>query len=99
VKIKSIRRSTDRGFRNTENYAARIKLHAGQQRRLPTTRRIRSYTLTTAVFPPPQWGRPPILAYVPICMPGHRARRTQPNHQPLNQPIDERGQLQSRSPQ
>jgi transposase len=47
VKIKSIRRAA-RGFRNTENYAARIKLHAGQPRRLPTTTRIRSYTLTTA---------------------------------------------------
>jgi hypothetical protein len=41
-------RLTDRGFRNTDNYAARIRLHAGQPRRVPTTTRIRSYTLTTA---------------------------------------------------
>jgi transposase len=47
VKIKSIRRAA-RGFRNPGNYAARIRLHAGQPRRLPTTTRIRSYTLTTA---------------------------------------------------
>ena len=47
VKIKSIRRAA-RGFRNAANYAARIHLHAGQPRRLPTTTRIRTYTLTTA---------------------------------------------------
>ena len=47
VKIKSIRRAA-RGFRNCDNYRARIMLHAGQPRRLPTTTRIRSYTLTTA---------------------------------------------------
>jgi transposase len=47
VKIKSIRRAA-RGFRNAGNYAARIHLHAGQPRRLPTTTRIRTYTLTTA---------------------------------------------------
>ena len=47
VKIKNIRRAA-RGFRNPDNYRARIMLHAGQPRRLPTTTRIRSYTLTTA---------------------------------------------------
>jgi transposase len=47
VKIKSIRRAA-RGFRNVDNYAARIRLHAGQPRRVPTTTRIRSYNLTTA---------------------------------------------------
>lgn len=47
VKIKSIRRAA-RGFKNCGNYRARILLHAGQPRRLPTTTRIRSYTLTTA---------------------------------------------------
>jgi transposase len=47
VKIKSIRRAA-RGFRNCTNYAARIRLHAGQPRKVPTTTRIRSYTLTTA---------------------------------------------------
>jgi transposase len=47
VKIKNVRRAA-RGFRNTDNYAARIRLHAGQPRRVPTTTRIRSYTLTTA---------------------------------------------------
>jgi transposase len=47
VKIKSIRRAA-RGLRNTDNYRARILIHAGQPRRLPTTTRIRSYTLTTA---------------------------------------------------
>ena len=47
VKIKSIRRAA-RGFRNTDNYAARIKLHAGQPRSLPTTPRIRTYNLTNA---------------------------------------------------
>jgi hypothetical protein len=41
VKIKSIRRAA-RGFKNGDNYAARIKLHAGQPRRLPTASRIRS---------------------------------------------------------
>jgi transposase len=47
VKIKSIRRVA-RGFRNTDNYAARIRLHAGQPRRVPTTTRIRSYSFATA---------------------------------------------------
>jgi transposase len=47
VKIKSIRRAA-RGFRNCANYAARIRLHAGQPPKVPTTTRIRSYTLTTA---------------------------------------------------
>jgi transposase len=47
VKIKSIRRAA-RGFRNPDNYAARIRLHAGQPRRLPTTTRIRSYRVTVA---------------------------------------------------
>jgi transposase len=47
VKIKNVRRAA-RGFRNMANYAARIRLHAGQPRRVPTTTRIRSYTLTTA---------------------------------------------------
>jgi hypothetical protein len=37
-----------RGFRNTGNYRARILLHAGQPRRVPTTTRIRSYSFTTA---------------------------------------------------
>ena len=47
VKIKSIRRAA-RGFRNCGNYAARIRLHAGRPRRVPTTTRIRSYSFTTA---------------------------------------------------
>ena len=47
VKIKSIRRAA-RGFRNPANYRARILLHAGQPRKVPTTTRIRSYNLTTA---------------------------------------------------
>jgi transposase len=47
VRIKSIRRAA-RGFKNCGNYRAHILLHAGQPRRLPTTPRIRSYTLTTA---------------------------------------------------
>jgi transposase len=47
VKIKSIRRAA-RGFKNSDNYAARIKLHAGQPRRLPTTSRIRSSSFATA---------------------------------------------------
>ena len=47
VRIKSIRRAA-RGFKNTDNYRARILLHTGQPRRLPTTTRIRSYTLTAA---------------------------------------------------
>jgi transposase len=47
VKIKSVRRVA-RGFRNTDNYQARILLHAGQPRRVPTTTRIRSYSFTTA---------------------------------------------------
>jgi transposase len=47
VKIKSIRRAA-RGFRNCTNYAARIRLHAGQPRRVPTTTRIRPYNFTTA---------------------------------------------------
>ena len=46
VKIKNVRRAA-RGFRNAGNYAARIRLHAGQARRLPTTTRIRSYNHTT----------------------------------------------------
>jgi hypothetical protein len=40
--------SAARGFKNSDNYAARIKLHAGQPRRLPTTSRIRSYSFATA---------------------------------------------------
>jgi transposase len=47
VKIKSVRRVA-RGFRNTDNYRARILLHAGQPRRVPTTARIRSYSFATA---------------------------------------------------
>ncbi|MFN2326994.1 MAG: hypothetical protein ABR551_14100, partial [Gemmatimonadales bacterium] len=47
VKIKSIRRAA-RGFRNCDNYAARIRLHAGQLRRLPTTTRIRPYSFAPA---------------------------------------------------
>lgn len=47
VKIKDVRRAA-RGFRNADNYAARIILHAGQPRKVPTTTRIRSYTLPTA---------------------------------------------------
>jgi transposase len=47
VKIKSIRRAA-RGFRNCTNYAARIRLHAGQPRKVPTTTRIRSYSFATA---------------------------------------------------
>ncbi len=47
VKIKDVRRAA-RGFRNDGNYRARILLHAGQPRSVPTTTRIRSYTLTTA---------------------------------------------------
>jgi transposase len=47
VKIKSVRRGA-RGFRNCGNYAARIRLHAGQRRRVPTTTRIRSYSFATA---------------------------------------------------
>ncbi|MCA1783762.1 MAG: transposase [Intrasporangiaceae bacterium] len=47
VKIKSIRRAA-RGFRNCSNYAARIRLHAGQLRRLPTTTRIRPYSFAPA---------------------------------------------------
>jgi len=47
VKIKSIRRAA-RGFRNCDNYRARILLHAGQPRSLPTTSRIRSYRFATA---------------------------------------------------
>jgi len=46
-KITSIRRVA-RGFRNVDNYAARIRLHAGQPRRVPTTTRIRSHSFTTA---------------------------------------------------
>jgi transposase len=46
VKIKSIRRAA-RGFTSCRNYRARILLHAGQPRRLPTAPRIRSYTSTT----------------------------------------------------
>jgi transposase len=40
VKIKSVLRAA-RGFRNCDNYRARILLHAGQPRRVPTTTRIR----------------------------------------------------------
>ncbi|MTV27424.1 transposase [Nitriliruptoraceae bacterium ZYF776] len=47
VKIKSIRRAA-RGFRNCGNYAARIRLHAGQPRSIPTTTRIRPYSFATA---------------------------------------------------
>jgi transposase len=47
VKIKSIRRAA-RGFRNCGNYAARIRLHVGQPRRVPTTTRIRPYSFATA---------------------------------------------------
>jgi transposase len=47
VKIQSIRRAA-RGFRNTGNYAARIRLHAGQPRRVPTTTRIRPYSFAAA---------------------------------------------------
>jgi transposase len=47
VKIKNVRRVA-RGFRNAGNYQARIMLHAGQRRSLPTTSRIRSYTRTAA---------------------------------------------------
>ena len=46
VKTRNVRRA-DRGFHNPTTNAARIRLHAGQLRRLPTTTRIRSYTLTT----------------------------------------------------
>jgi hypothetical protein len=41
-----------RAFSRRETQAARIKLHAGQPRRVPTTTRIRSYTLTTRRDPP-----------------------------------------------
>jgi hypothetical protein len=51
VKTTSIRRAA-RGFNNCDNYWARILLHAGQRRRLPTTTRIRSYGLTIACWPP-----------------------------------------------
>jgi transposase len=47
ARIKDVRRAA-RGFRNLDNYTARIMLHAGQPRKVPTTTRIRSYTLTTA---------------------------------------------------
>jgi transposase len=47
VKIKSVRRAA-RGFRNCDNYAARIRLHAGQPRSLPTTTRIRPYSFAAA---------------------------------------------------
>lgn len=47
ARIKDVRRAA-RGFRNYDNYRARILLHAGQPRKVPTTTRIRSYTLTTA---------------------------------------------------
>jgi transposase len=47
VRIKNVRRAA-RGFRNTGHYAARIRLHAGQPRRVPTTTRIRSYSFATA---------------------------------------------------
>ncbi|MTV27447.1 ISL3 family transposase [Nitriliruptoraceae bacterium ZYF776] len=47
VKIKNVRRAA-RGFRNTDNYRARILLHAGQPRRVPTTTRIRPYSFAAA---------------------------------------------------
>ena len=47
VKIKSVRRAA-RGFRNCDNYRARILLHAGQPRRVPTTTRIRPYSFAAA---------------------------------------------------
>jgi transposase len=47
VKIKNVRRAA-RGFRNTDNYRARILLHAGQPRRVPRTTRIRPYSFATA---------------------------------------------------
>ncbi len=47
ARIKDVRRAA-RGFRNCDNYRARILLHAGQPRSLPTTTRIRPYSLTTA---------------------------------------------------
>jgi transposase len=47
VKIKSVRRAA-RGFRNADNYRARIMLHAGQPRRVPTTTRIRPYSFAAA---------------------------------------------------
>jgi transposase len=47
VKIKNVRRAA-RGFRNADNYRARIMLHAGQPRSLPTTTRIRPYSFATA---------------------------------------------------
>jgi transposase len=53
VKIKPIRRAA-RGIRNCGNYAARIRLHAGQPPSLPTTTRIRPYNLTPQPDPP-QW--------------------------------------------
>jgi transposase len=47
VKIKNVRRAAY-GFRNADNYAARIKLHARQPRSLPTTTRIRPYSFAAA---------------------------------------------------
>jgi transposase len=47
VKIKNVRRAA-RGFRNADNYRARILLHAGQPRRVPTTTRIRPYSFAAA---------------------------------------------------
>jgi transposase len=47
VKIKNVRRAA-RGFRNADNYRARILLHAGQPRSLPTTTRIRPYSFAAA---------------------------------------------------
>ncbi len=47
VKIKNIRRAA-RGFSNFDNFQARIKLHAGQPRSVPTTPRLRSYTTPIA---------------------------------------------------
>jgi len=47
VKIKNVRRAA-RGFRNADNYRARIMLHAGQPRSLPTTTRIRPYCFAAA---------------------------------------------------
>lgn len=47
VKIKNVRRAA-RGFRNADNYRARILLHAGQPPTLPTTTRIRPYSFAAA---------------------------------------------------
>ena len=44
-------RLTDRGFRNPANYAARLNIHAGQLHSIPTTTKIRTYTLTIPAGP------------------------------------------------